>query len=73
MGELVWFGSDVATYGDRVTGFWDDASFDYENVLDMHLEMAKADQLVYSQGAMNHAMLLTGVHLDGVNAKKMED
>ncbi|HKM02431.1 MAG TPA: C1 family peptidase [Bacilli bacterium] len=69
-GELVWFGSDVATYGDRVTGFWDDASFDYENVLDMHLEMAKADQLVYSQGAMNHAMLLTGVHLDGVNAKR---
>lgn len=64
-GELVWFGSDVANYGDRASGVWDDASFDYENVLDMDLKMGKGDQLIYSQSAMNHAMVLTGVHLDG--------
>lgn len=63
-GELVWFGSDVANDGDRTSGIWDDQSFDYENVLDMKLTMLKADQLTYSQGAMNHAMVLTGVHLD---------
>ncbi len=69
-GELVWFGSDVANYGDRKTGVWDDRSFDYENVLDMDLEMAKADQLTYAQGAMNHAMVLTGVHLDEAGPKR---
>lgn len=68
--ELVWFGSDVANYGDRIAGIWDDQSFDYENVLDMDLEMDKASQLIYAQGAMNHAMVLTGVHLEEDVAKR---
>lgn len=69
-GELVWFGSDVANYGDRTSGVWDDNSFDYENVLEMDLKMEKADQLTYSQGSMNHAMVLTGVHLADEVAKR---
>lgn len=69
-GELVWFGSDVANYGDRIAGIWDDQSFDYENVLDMDLKMDKASQLTYSQGSMNHAMVLTGVHLEADKAKR---
>lgn len=68
--ELVWFGSDVATYGDRTSGVWDDNSFDYENVLEMNLQMNKAAQLTYSQGAMNHAMVLSGVHLDDEKSKR---
>lgn len=68
--ELVWFGSDVANDGDRNKGVWDDQSFDYESVLDMNFEMSKADQLTYSQGAMNHAMVLSGVHLDNHTPKR---
>lgn len=62
--ELVWFGSDVARYGDRVTGVWDDKQVDDENMLEMSLFMSKADQLDYSQGAMSHAMVITAVNLD---------
>ncbi len=62
--EVVWFGSDVARFGDRTKGVWDDQQFDYEEMLGMSFEMSKEDQLYYAQGAMNHAMLLTAVHLD---------
>ncbi|MFP4178394.1 MAG: C1 family peptidase, partial [Acholeplasmataceae bacterium] len=62
--EIVWFGSDVARYGKRTGGFWDDESFDFENMLEMDLYMSKEDELDYSQGAMNHAMVLTAVNLD---------
>lgn len=68
--EVVWFGSDVSQDGNRKQGFWDDRSFDYELLLGMDLEMSKADQLDYSQGAMNHAMLLTGVNLDDGTANR---
>lgn len=62
--ELVWFGSDVGRYGDRVSGVWDDMQVDDENMLGMSLYMSKEDQLDYSQGAMNHAMVITAVNLD---------
>lgn len=69
-GEIVWFGSDVSTFGDRILGVWDDNYFDYETMLEMNLTMSKSDQLTYSHGAMNHAMVLTGVHLvDGVSKR----
>ncbi len=62
--EVVWFGSDVARYGDRVQGIWDDQSFDYDAMLGMSLYLSKENQLDYSQGSMNHAMVLTAVNLD---------
>lgn len=62
-GEPVWFGCDCGKDGDRVTGLWDDAQYDYGNTLDMHLDMTKADMLDTNQSAMNHAMVLTGVNL----------
>jgi bleomycin hydrolase len=62
--ELVWFGSDVGRYGDRVTGVWDDHQVDEEAMLGMSLFMSKEDQLDYSQGSMNHAMVITAVNLD---------
>ena len=63
--EVVWFGSDVARFGDRKTGVWDTEQFDYETMLGMSFDMSKEDQLDYSQGAMNHAMVLTAVPLKG--------
>ncbi|MFA7422313.1 MAG: C1 family peptidase [Acholeplasmataceae bacterium] len=68
--EVVWFGSDVARFGDRKVGVWDDEQFDYEEMLGMSFEMSKEDQLDYSQGAMNHAMVLTAVHLDNQEPKR---
>jgi bleomycin hydrolase len=62
--EVVWFGSDVARYGDRKEGVWDDQSFDYDQMLETSLFMTKEDELDYSQGAMNHAMLITAVNID---------
>ena len=62
--EVVWFGSDVARYGDRKVGVWDDQSYDYDNMLEMSLYLSKEDQLDYSQSAMNHAMVITAVNLD---------
>jgi bleomycin hydrolase len=63
--EVVWFGADVARFGNRKEGYWDDQSFDIEAMLEMGLDMSKADQLDYSQSAMNHAMVITAVNLDG--------
>lgn len=62
--ELVWFGADVSRYGYRNDGVWDDEFFDYEQMLGMSFTMTKEEELDYAQGAMNHAMVLTGVHLD---------
>ncbi|MBU1141025.1 MAG: C1 family peptidase [Firmicutes bacterium] len=62
--EIVWFGSDVARYGDRTLGVWDDQSFDYDKMLEMSLYLSKEDQLDYSQSSMNHAMVITAVNID---------
>jgi bleomycin hydrolase len=62
--ELVWFGSDVGRFGDRTSGVWDDMQVDEEAMLGMSLFMSKEDQLDYSQGAMNHAMVITAVNLE---------
>lgn len=66
-GDPVWFGCDCGKDGDRDTGLWDDAQYDYEHTFDMHLHMSKAEMLDARQSAMNHAMVLTGVNL--VNEK----
>lgn len=68
--EVVWFGSDVARFGDRKIGIWDDQQFDYEQMLGMSFEMSKEDQLDYSQSSMNHAMVLTAVHIDDQEPKR---
>ncbi|MFA7417118.1 MAG: C1 family peptidase [Acholeplasma sp.] len=62
--EIVWFGSDVAFYGDRAKGIWDDQAYAYDQTFEMDFNMTKAERLEYSQGQMNHAMVITGVNLD---------
>ncbi len=64
-GKVVWFGSDVGKYGRREEGIWDDAAFGYGLLSGLELELSKADALDYWFSAMNHAMVLTGVNLDG--------
>ena len=63
-GRVVWFGSDVSHYGDRDIGIWDDRSFDFELLTGLPMDVSKEDALNYGLSAMNHAMVLTGVHLE---------
>lgn len=63
-GEPVWFGSDVAPYGDRQLGYWDDEAFDYETMFDAKFDVSKTEGLDLRLSAMGHAMLITGVSLD---------
>ncbi len=61
--EIVWFGSDVSYFGDRVAGVWDNESFDYETPFGLDLVFDKKDMLDFYHSAMNHAMVITGVDL----------
>lgn len=70
--ELVWFGADVGRFISRDLGVWDDQLFDYEVMLEMNLTMTKAEELDYAQGAMNHAMVFTAVHLEDGFAKRFK-
>lgn len=62
-GKPVWFGSDVAHFGDRAAGIWDDRSFNFSLITGLDLDINKEDGLNYGFSAMNHAMVLTGVNL----------
>ena len=64
-GDIVWFGSDVGAYGDRVSGVWDDQAYDYMSAFMFDIKFDKAAMLDYRASAMNHAMCLTGVNLKG--------
>jgi len=62
--EPVWFGSDCSKYGDRDKGFWDDKSFNEQDLLGLDLTMTKEEMLDTRESSMNHAMVLTGVNID---------
>ena len=64
-GKVVWFGSDVNHFEEHSAGLWDDAIYDYELLSGLDLRISKADALDYGLSAMNHAMVITGVNLDG--------
>jgi bleomycin hydrolase len=70
--EVVWFGADVGRFGNRVSGVWDDQQYDYEKMLEMDLYMSKADELDYAQGAMNHAMVFTAIHIENGISKRFK-
>lgn len=59
-GLTVWFGSDVAFYGNS-EGVWDDAQYEYEQTLGLNLKVTKDMALDYRMSQMGHAMTLTGV------------
>ena len=62
-GEIVWFGSDCGKYGEGTKKQWDDASYNYELISGLDIDMTKADMLDYHVSQMNHAMVITGVNL----------
>lgn len=64
-GETVWFGSDCGKFGERSKNLWDPALYEYDAVTGLDTTLTKAEQLDYLNSAMNHAMVITGVHLDG--------
>jgi len=64
-GKVVWFGSDVGKFGEREKGVWDDQSYNAELLTGLDLTISKEDSLNYWFSAMNHAMVITGVNLDG--------
>jgi len=69
-GNIVWFGSDVAAYGDRTNGVWDDLSYDFMSAFGFDIKFDKAAMLDYHASAMNHAMVITGVNLKNETATK---
>lgn len=57
----VWFGSDVAFYGDRINGAWDDKRFDCYTAFGLDWKMDKGESLDYRASQMGHAMMIVGV------------
>lgn len=68
--QVVWFGSDCGKDGDREGGPWDNNAYDYETAFGFDLGMTKEEMLDNRQAAMNHAMVITGVNLDGEQPTK---
>ena len=64
-GEAIWFACDAGAAGARKDGVWDPRTVRYEDLLGgFSTAMEKGKRLEYSASSANHAMLLTGVHLD---------
>lgn len=62
--EPVFFGSDVSKFGDMSKGVLDADAFDYELGFGTSLKLNKEERVRVGNSAMNHAMVITGVHLD---------
>ncbi len=69
-GEPVWFGCDVSPQMRRDMGIWDADLFDYGSVYDATFGLDKAARLDYHETQMTHAMLFTGVDLDGADPRR---
>ncbi|MTV82371.1 aminopeptidase C [Secundilactobacillus folii] len=69
-GQSVWFGCDVGQSSDRQKGIMDTHAFNKNELLDIDLNMTKAQRLDYGDSLMTHAMVITGVDLvDGQPTK----
>ena len=64
-GEAVWFGSDVGQFSDRKGGYLIEDAVDAAGLFDTDFPMNKAERLDYCESLMTHAMVITGVELDG--------
>lgn len=63
--DAVWFASDAGAPGDRKAGLWADGALDYSGLFGMSFAMDKKDGLQTYDGAPNHAMVFTGVDMQG--------
>ena len=50
---------------------WDTALYEYDALTGLDTSLTKAEGLDYLNSAMNHAMVITGVHLDKVHLDKV--
>ena len=64
-GEPVWFGCDTDQMSSSELGLWDAALFDRAALYATTPDLAKADRLTHHESMMTHAMLFTGVDLQG--------
>lgn len=67
-GRPVWFGCDTVAQSDRDKGVWDARLHDYTGFYGVDLgtdAMDKQARLLTGESLMTHAMVLTGVDLDG--------
>ena len=63
--HAVWFGCDVAKMLETEMGAMDLSIYDYEAVYGTKFQLDKAGRLEYGDSEMTHAMVITGVDLDG--------
>jgi bleomycin hydrolase len=69
-GVPVWFGCDVGPHMRRDMGLWDKALYDFGNLYDVDFAMTKTDRLHHHQTLMTHAMLFTGVDVEGTLTRR---
>lgn len=67
-GRPVWFGCDTEQQAHRECGLWAADLFDYEGLYGVDLSMSKADRLISGESLMTHAMVFTGIDIDGAGA-----
>ena len=68
--EAVWFGCDVGKMFHRELGVMDNDLYDYESFFGIDSNMDKKTKLEYGDSQMTHAMLFTGVDLNGSKSIK---
>jgi bleomycin hydrolase len=61
----VFFGSDVGQFSNSQLGVMDTDLYDYKLGFNLSLRMTKGERIKVGSSAMTHAMVLTGVDLDG--------
>ena len=64
-GKPVWFGCDMGPYIYRPEGIMDIEAYAYDKTLGELPAFTKAERLDYGDSLLTHAMVLTGVDLDG--------
>jgi bleomycin hydrolase len=68
--EAVWFGCDVGKMFHHDLGVMDMELYDYELLFNTEFTMDKQTKLEYGDSVMTHAMLLTGVDIQGKQTNK---
>lgn len=64
-GKPVWFTADVGKMMERTKGILDTEIYDYETLYGVKFIFDKATRLDYGDSLMSHAMVFTGVDIDG--------
>lgn len=64
-GEAVWFGCDVGKRLHKDKGILDDELFEFDALYRTDFAMDKGQRVQFGHSQMTHAMLFTGLHLDG--------